>query len=184
MFENTCWFAEYCRETGDREFHLLHFITSYIFRHRFRYVVYLRKAQNARSKMTGLYYKFKLYRLSRKYGIEINAETKIGKGFLMIHPYNITISSLAELGDNVTMLKGATVGVSGGKRAGAHKIVNSVYIGINSTVCGGISIGDDVLIAPNTFVNEDVPSHSIVVGNPCKIIHKENATAPYIHNKV
>ena len=46
----------------------------------------------------------------------------------------------------------------------------------NSTVVGNITIGNDVLIAPNTFVNFDVPDHSIVIGNPASIHHKENAT--------
>ena len=49
---------------------------------------------------------------------------------------------------------------------------------------GGVTIGDDVLIAPNTFVNEDVPSHSVVIGNPCRVIHKENATGSYIRHRV
>lgn len=54
----------------------------------------------------------------------------------------------------------------------------------NSTVLGGIEIGNDVMIAPNTFVNQDIPSHSIVIGNPCKIIHKEDATKDYVFYKV
>ena len=137
MFEKACWFADYCRETEEREFNPGHFIKAYVFRHRLRYVINLRKAQTARNKLTKLYYKFMLYRMSRKYGIEINAETKIGKGFLMIHPYNITVSSLAELGDNVTMLKGSTIGVSEGKHFGAPKLGNSVYVGLNSAICGG-----------------------------------------------
>lgn len=45
-------------------------------------------------------------------------------------------------------------------------------------------IGDDVLIAPNAYVNFDVPSHSVVVGNPGKIISRENATEGYITYKV
>lgn len=49
---------------------------------------------------------------------------------------------------------------------------------------GKIVIGDDVLIAPNTYVNCDIPSHSIVFGNPCIIKHCENATDGYINNKV
>ena len=81
-------------------------------------------------------------------------------------------------------MKGATIGLSKGKRPGAPKIGNRVYIGINSTILGGISIGDDVLVAPNTLVNEDVPAHSIVIGSPCKIIHRENATEPYINYPV
>lgn len=40
------------------------------------------------------------------------------------------------------------------------------------------------MIAPNTFVNCDIPSHSIVIGNPCKIIPRENATKEYIFYKV
>ena len=48
----------------------------------------------------------------------------------------------------------------------------------------GITIGDDVMIAPNTFVNQDVPSHSVVVGNPCKIISVQDATSKYIYYRV
>ena len=50
-------------------------------------------------------------------------------------------------------------------------------------LCGekhGIQIGNDVLIAPNTLVNRDVPDHSVVIGNPMQIHHKENATQYYI----
>lgn len=51
-----------------------------------------------------------------------------------------------------------------------------MWIGINAAIVGKIVIGDDVLIAPNSYVNCNVPSHSIVIGNPCRIIHKDNAT--------
>ena len=71
-----------------------------------------------------------------------------------------------------------------GKRRGAPTIGDKVYIGINSTIIGKVNIGNDVLIAPNTFVNCDVPSHSIVLGNPCKIIHRDNATEDFINFKV
>ena len=63
-------------------------------------------------------------------------------------------------------------------------IGNDVWIGANAVVVGKINIGTDVLIAPNSFVNFDVPPHSVVVGNPAKIIHKENATEYYIENRV
>ena len=55
-------------------------------------------------------------------------------------------------------------------------------MGVNSTIVGNITIGDDVLIAPNSYVNFDVPPHSIVIGNPGKIIHREKATQDYINN--
>ena len=47
-------------------------------------------------------------------------------------------------------------------------------------VCGNIKIGDDVLISSNSFVNTDVPSHSVVYGNPCIIKHRDHATEKYI----
>lgn len=59
-----------------------------------------------------------------------------------------------------------------------------MWIGANAVVVGRIQIGSDVLIAPGAYVNFDVPSHSIVVGNPAKIVAKENATEKYIKNTV
>lgn len=72
----------------------------------------------------------------------------------------------------------------GGGREGAPVIGNEVWIGINAAIVGKVTIGDDVLIAPNSYVNCDVPSHSIVFGNPCIIRHRENATEGYINRKV
>lgn len=69
-----------------------------------------------------------------------------------------------------------------GRRKGAPTIGNKVWMGVNSTIVGNITIGDDVLIAPNSYVNFDVPPHSIVIGNPGKIIHREKATQDYINN--
>lgn len=63
-------------------------------------------------------------------------------------------------------------------------IGNEVWIGVNAAIVGKVSIGDDVLIAPNAFVNCDVPSHSVVFGNPCIIKHRDNATEGYINNKI
>ena len=71
-----------------------------------------------------------------------------------------------------------------GGRRGAPVIGNEVRIGINAAIVGNITIGDDALIAPNSYVNCDVPSHSIVFGNPCIIKHRENATEGYINRRV
>jgi len=69
-------------------------------------------------------------------------------------------------------------------RKGAPTIGNEVWIGVNATIVGKISIGNDVLIAPNTYVNCDIPSHSIVFGNPCIIKHNDRATEGYINRKI
>lgn len=182
--KDSLWYKDYYRMTDDNKFILTHFIRDFLFQHRLRYIIYFRKAQITKIKLVKLFYEYKSLRLSRKYGIEIKTNTKIGPGFVMVHPYNITISPFAVIGKNVNIMKGATIGASSGKRKGVPVIGDSVYIGINSTIVGGINIGDDVMIAPNTFINQDIPSHSIVIGNPCKIIGKNDATKDYIFYRV
>ena len=71
-----------------------------------------------------------------------------------------------------------------GVRKGTPVIGDEVWIGINSTIVGNVKIGNDVLISPNSFVNCDIPDHSIVFGNPCIIKNRENATKNYINRKV
>ena len=88
------------------------------------------------------------------------------------------------IGNNVNVHKGVTIGRTNRGNAGSPHIGNTVFIGINATVVGNIKIGDDVLIAPNAYVNFDVPSHLIVIGNPGVIHQKYNATKGYIGFKV
>ena len=120
-----------------------------------KYIALFRKAENCKFKPLKLYYTIKLKLKSYKTHIQIPARTKIGEGFCMIHPYNITVSSFAILGKNVNMYKDSTIGNNTGNPKGAPVIGDCVQIGINSTVIGGITVGDDVVIAPNTFVNFD-----------------------------
>jgi len=123
------------------------------------------------------------YRL--KYGLEISPLTKIGKGLYLGHAFNITINQNSIIGDNCNIHRGVLIGQENrGDRKGTPQIGSQVWIGINASIVGKVVIGDDVLIAPNTFVNCDVPSHSVVFGNPCTIKHKENATKGYINRIV
>ena len=181
MKSKTLWYPDYYRTTEDNTFVFRHFVRDFLFQHRVRFIVYMRRAQAAKSKISKKYYDWKLYKISRKYGIEIKSETKIGKGFCLTHPYNITVSPAAIIGENVTMLKGSTIGTDA---KGAPVVGNRVYVGLNSTIIGKITVGDDVLIAPNTMVNIDIPSNSIAIGSPCSIIHKENPTKNYIWKTV
>ena len=178
------WFNDYIRTTDDPTMIWRHFFKDFLFQHRLRYMVYFRICQKSKKRLVKLFCEYKLFRMCRKYGIEIKTPTKIGEGFVMCHPYNITISPYAVIGRNVNIMKGATIGLASGKRRGAPRIGDCVYIGINSTIIGGITIGNDVLIAPNTFINQDVPDHSIVIGSPCKIISKEDATKNYVYYRV
>ena len=82
---------------------------------------------------------------------------------------------------NVNISSGVTIGQQNrGSKKGAPKIGKSVFIGANSIIVGNVKIGDNVLIAPGSYVNFDVPSNSIVVGNPAKVKSDNNATSGYI----
>ena len=148
-----------------------------------KYMYYLRKTSTCKNKLLQLYYRLRFRFVSEKHGMEIPWTISVGKGLYIGHPYNITVNASASLGENVNIHKGVTIGQENrGVRKGAPKIGNRVWIGINATVVGNVSVGDDVLIAPNSYVNCDVPPHSVVVGNPCRIIPRENATEDYIIN--
>lgn len=151
-----------------------------------RYLWLLRKAGSTRNKVIKtMCSRILLKRYRLKYGLEIPIETKIGKGLYLGHAFNITINPNAEIGDNCNIHKGVLIGQENrGRRKGAPKLGNKVWIGINAAIVGKVTIGDDVLIAPNSYVNCDVPSHSVVYGNPCIIKHLDNATEAYINNIV
>ena len=132
-----------------------------------------------------LLYKFLFIRERERKCIDMSTECKIDGGLYFGHATGITINPHAIIGKNVNIHKGVTIGRENrGSRKGAPVIGDYVWIGINSTIVGNVHIGNDVLIAPNSFVNFDVPDHSIVIGNPGSIKHKDNATEGYINNPV
>lgn len=150
----------------------------------FRFLFFFRKVQQTskRSPLGFIYHQlFRRYTI--KYGIQIPKPVKIGKGFLLLHQGGIVINAQSVIGDNVTILHNVTLGnTKRGKFIGAPKLGNSIYVGPGAVLVGGITIGDNVLIAPNSYVNCDVPANSIALGNPCKIIPSETATVGYINN--
>lgn len=149
----------------------------------FRKVYYIRKLQESSGILYKIYHILN-YLLQKKMSLEISRKTKIGKGIKIIHPYSITINGKCKIGDNFTILKGATIGESKTGKIGAPVIGNNVYVGLNSTVVGGISVGNNVMIAANTFVNFDVPDDSLVLGSPGVIKSKEKASKDYITNSI
>lgn len=149
------------------------------------WLLFYRKTQFASNRIIKKLYHVLLFWWSERHGIEVDYHVKCGPGLYIGHPHGITINYQVVMGKNVNIHKNVTIGRENrGTREGTPTIGNEVWIGIGSTVVGNITIGDDVLIAPNSFVNCDIPDHSIVIGNPCKIIHRDNATEGYINNKV
>lgn len=98
----------------------------------------------------------------------------IGWGTIVINPD-------AKIGKNFSISHGCCVGNAAGKHAGVPIIGDNVIMNANAVVVGGIKIGNNVLIAPNAFVNFDVPDNSIVIGNPGQIIRRDSSpTAKYM----
>lgn len=170
---------DFYRMTGTTYVGVKSLIKIFLFHH-LRFIYWWRKNQ----KKETIFRKFILYRMSRKYGLEISSHAIIGKGLYLGHPYNITVADGVEIGENVNLHKGCTIGRTNRGKVGTPKIGNNVFVGINATIVGKIQIGDDVLIAPNSYVNIDVPSHSVVIGNPAVIHYKDNATEGYVNYHV
>jgi serine O-acetyltransferase len=171
-------FADLYRNNGKRGFWNL--LATSIRKVDFRWILLFRLYQSKRHPFLS---RWLLRRYSLKTGIQIGWHSQIGEGLVLVHCGNIAVNNAAVIGKNCTMYHGVTVGMEfRGERKGNPVIGDNVWIGSNACVVGKITIGDDVLIAPLSFVNFDVPSHSIVIGNPARIIPREHATEGYITN--
>lgn len=145
-----------------------------------RYTFYGRMALEASSPVIRFFFRLLRHHLSGRLGISLPFD-HIGKGFMLYHGAAIAINDSAILGDYVSIRNGVTIGAENrGPRKGAPTIGNRVWIGSNAVIVGNITIGNDVLIAPNAYVNFSVPDHSIVIGNPAVIKHRDWATRDYI----
>lgn len=128
-----------------------------------------------------MYYQIRFLRLSTKLRIEIPNFSNIGENFALVHASSVVIHKDARIGNDVVVFKGVSIGaVRGGAREGVPIIEDRVVIHANAVVCGGIRVGHDSLIAGGALVDFDVPPHSVVIGNPGTIHHKENASRAYL----
>lgn len=144
-------------------------------------VILYRKYQANIDTIWKYYYSIRLRRFAKKTGIEFLGNHYIGEGLIIGHWGRIIVNGNAKFGNEIMLTHGVTIGRDiRGKRCGAPVFGNKICIRTGATVVGNITIGDDVLIAPNTFVNFDVPSHSIVIGNPAIVKHKDNATKGHL----
>ena len=130
-----------------------------------------------------LLYKKKLFFLARLIsqtsrfftGIEIHPGATIGKGLFIDHGMGVVIGETAEVGDNVTLYHGVTLGGTGKDTGKRHPTVgNNVIIGSGAKVLGPILIGDGVKVGANSVVLKDIPANCTAVGIPAKIIYKKS----------
>ena len=111
-------------------------------------------------------------------GVELPCENLVGRRFRIDHFGGIIISGDAVFGDDCVVRNGVTVGLRNSGERGSPILGNRVDIGAGAKLLGPIRIGDDVAIGANAVVLCDVPSHSIAVGVPARVIPRK----PGVHS--
>jgi len=104
-------------------------------------------------------------------GIEIHPGASIGRRFFIDHGMGVVIGETAEIGDDVLLYQGVTLGGTGKEKGKRHPTIgNHVVIGAGAKVLGNIRIGDHVKIGAGSVVIHPVPDHSTVVGVPGRVV--------------
>lgn len=106
-------------------------------------------------------------------GIEIHPGAKIGKGFFIDHGSGVVIGETTEIGDNCLIYQNVTLGGTGKEKGKRHPTLgNNVMVGAGARVLGPFKVGDNVKIAANAVVLEEVPSNCTAVGVPAHIVRR------------
>ncbi len=111
-------------------------------------------------------------------GIEIHPGAKIGRRFFIDHGMGVVIGETAEIGDDVTLYHGVTLGGTSWDAGKRHPTLgNGVVVGAGAKVIGPILIGDGAKIGSNAVVTKPVPAGATAVGNPARLILKHDVDA-------
>jgi serine O-acetyltransferase len=104
-------------------------------------------------------------------GIEIHPGARIGRRFFIDHGMGAVIGETAEIGDDVLLYQGVTLGGTGKEKGKRHPTIgNHVVIGTGAAVLGNIMIGDRSKIGAGSVVVKSVPPHSTIVGVPGRVV--------------
>jgi len=108
-------------------------------------------------------------------GIEIHPGAKIGKGLFIDHGMGVVIGETCEIGDNVTIYQGVTLGGTGKDKGKRHPTIgNNVMIGAGAKILGPFKVGDNSRIGSGTVVLNEIPENCTCVGVPGKIVKRDN----------
>jgi serine O-acetyltransferase len=100
-------------------------------------------------------------------GIEIHPGARIGESFFIDHGSGVVIGETSEVGDNVTLYQGVTLGGTGKETGKRHPTLgDNIVVGAGAKLLGSIKVGDNARIGAGSVVVHDVPHDSTVVGNP------------------
>ncbi len=112
-------------------------------------------------------------RAARKTGIEIHPGAKIGRRLVIDHGHGVVIGETTEIGDDVLIYQGVTLGGTGKDTGKRHPTIgNNVMISTGAKVLGPFKVGDNARIAAGAVVLEEVPADSTVVGVPARVVKK------------
>lgn len=112
-------------------------------------------------------------RAVKKTNIEIHPGAKIGRRFFIDHGTGVVIGETAEIGDDVTIYQGVTLGGTGKDKGKRHPTIgNNVMIGAGAKVLGPFKIGDNTNIAAGSVVLEAIPDNCTAVGSPARIVRR------------
>ncbi len=115
-------------------------------------------------------------------GIEIHPGAKIGASFFIDHGMGVVIGETSEIGSNVTIYQGVTLGGTGKEKGKRHPtICNNVVIGTGAKVLGPIEIGENSRIGAGSVVLQAVPPNSTVVGIPGRVVFYNGEKVPSIN---
>ena len=108
-------------------------------------------------------------------GIEIHPGAKIGEGFFIDHGMGVVIGETSEIGDNVTLYQGVTLGGTSHQRAKRHPTLgNNVVVGVGAQLIGAITIGDNTKVGAGSVVVTSAPPNATVVGVPGRVVEVRN----------
>jgi serine O-acetyltransferase len=108
-------------------------------------------------------------------GIEIHPGAKIGEGFFIDHGMGVVIGETAEIGDNVLLYQGVTLGGTSHQKVKRHPTLgNNVVVGVGAQVIGAIYVGDNSKIGAGSVVINSVPANATVVGVPGRVVAIRN----------
>jgi len=109
-------------------------------------------------------------------GIEIHPGARIGRRFFIDHGMGVVIGETAEVGDDVTLYHGVTLGGTSWNKGKRHPTVASgVVVGAGAKILGPITVGEGARVGSNAVVTRDVPAGATVVGIPGRIVRKREA---------
>lgn len=142
---------------------IYHRVANWLFRHNLRFLARA-VSQHAR----------------RRTGIEIHPGATIGRRLVIDHGTGIVIGETAELGDDVLLYQGVTLGGTGKDKGKRHPTIgNNVLVGCGAKILGPFTVGDNSRIAANAVVLTEIPPNSTAVGVPAKVVRVAGEKVDY-----